>query len=387
MPRITDLRRYALARSLFAPTTLRKAVERLGFVQADPILAPARAQDLILRHRVRGYRVSDLERHYPKLPLEEDYFLNYGFLPRPHQALLHPRRPRSRKGSVAHRRMDELLAFAQRNGEVHPREAAEHFAHGRVQNYWGGESHATTQLLDQMHFQGLLRVARRDNGIRVYAARPAAVQDAVQPATRNALQDTDPAAAALQARALLDLAVKLYAPLPDASLTQLTAMLRRCAPQLGRALTRAAGEARASLAQDTVDGARWYWPAGESLELGDDAAAPVVRLLAPFDPVVWDRRRFEHFWGWAYRFEAYTPAARRKLGYYALPLLWRDRVIGWGNLQVDGGVLAAQLGYVAAAPPREGAYRRELEAELLRLAQFLRLRHYHCGGRAACARR
>ena len=57
-----------------------------------------------------------------------------------------------------------------------------------------------------------------------------------------------------------------------------------------------------------------------------------VRLLAPFDPVVWDRRRFELLWGWAYRFEAYTPAAKRKLGYYALPLLWRDRVIGWGNL-------------------------------------------------------
>jgi hypothetical protein len=47
---------------------------------------------------------------------------------------------------------------------------------------------------------------------------------------------------------------------------------------------------------------------------------------------VWDRRRFEHLWGWAYRFEAYTPAPKRVRGYYALPLLWRDRVIGWGNL-------------------------------------------------------
>ena len=62
-----------------------------------------------------------------------------------------------------------------------------------------------------------------------------------------------------------------------------------------------------------------------------------MRLLAPFDPVVWDRRRFEILWGWAYRFEAYTPAAKRTLGYYALPLLWRDRVIGWGNLAVREG--------------------------------------------------
>ena len=57
-----------------------------------------------------------------------------------------------------------------------------------------------------------------------------------------------------------------------------------------------------------------------------------VRFLAPFDPVVWDRRRFELFWGWAYRFEAYTPVRKRKLGYYALPLLWRDEVLGWANL-------------------------------------------------------
>jgi hypothetical protein len=40
--------------------------------------------------------------------------------------------------------------------------------------------------------------------------------------------------------------------------------------------------------------------------------ADAVRLLAPFDPVVWDRQRFEAFWGWAYRFEAYTPASKRK---------------------------------------------------------------------------
>ncbi len=56
-----------------------------------------------------------------------------------------------------------------------------------------------------------------------------------------------------------------------------------------------------------------------------------VRFLAPFDPVVWDRRRFEHLWGWPYRFEAYTPSAKRIRGYYAMPLLWCDRVIGWAN--------------------------------------------------------
>ena len=70
-----------------------------------------------------------------------------------------------------------------------------------------------------------------------------------------------------------------------------------------------------------------------------------MRLLAPFDPIVWDRRRFELLWGWTYRFEAYTPAPKRKLGYYALPLLWRDQVIGWANASVRNGRLALATGF------------------------------------------
>jgi uncharacterized protein YcaQ len=81
---------------------------------------------------------------------------------------------------------------------------------------------------------------------------------------------------------------------------------------------------------------------------------------------VHDRHRFELLWAWVYRLEAYTPAPKRKLGYYALPLLWRDRVIGWGNLSVKNGELESRLGYVGS-PPRDHAFRHELEAELDRM--------------------
>ena len=57
---LDDLRRYAVTRTFFAPTTLARALRKLGFVQADPIRAPARAQDLTLRHRVVEYRAGDL---------------------------------------------------------------------------------------------------------------------------------------------------------------------------------------------------------------------------------------------------------------------------------------------------------------------------------------
>src|SRR5215217_7826477 len=88
---LDHLRRFAVGRSLFKPTTLKRALDRLGFVQADPIRAPARAQDLILRHRVRDYHAGNLERLYPRLGIEEDFFIVYGFLTKSVQALMHPR--------------------------------------------------------------------------------------------------------------------------------------------------------------------------------------------------------------------------------------------------------------------------------------------------------
>ena len=97
-----------------------------------------------------------------------------------------------------------------------------------------------------------------------------------------------------------------------------------------------------------------------------------MRLLAPFDAVAWDRRRFELFRGWPYRFEAYTPAAKRIRGNYALPMLWRDQVIGWGNLAVKGGKLQSEIGYVTGKAPRDKAFRAALDDELARMEKFLR---------------
>src|SRR5690606_1816707 len=98
------------------------------------------------------------------------------------------------------------------------------------------------------------------------------------------------------------------------------------------------------LSTTEVDGVRYVWPA--DLPEVTAGAPERVRCLAPFDPVVWDRRRFEHLWGWAYRFEAYTPPAARRLGYYALPLLWRDRVIGWVNCAQREQGVEVEAGFV-----------------------------------------
>jgi len=274
MTTLDDLRHFAITRSLFPPTTLPRAIEALGFVQADPIRAPARAQDLTLRPRVTGYRAGDLERLYRRLPIEEDFFINYGFVTHALHRLMHPRTGLS--PTSANQRAAAVLAFVREHGTVHPRAVDAHFAHGRVTNYWGGSSSATTRMLEAMHYKGLLRVAGREAGIRLYATR-----------------EPDPAiggAAARRARvdALVDVLVAKYAPIPDASLSFVLGRLRYAVPQWLPDVRSALVRARHRLSQGEVDGQKWYWPAGEAMV--DSEAPETVRLLAPFDPVVWDGR-------------------------------------------------------------------------------------------------
>jgi len=357
---LADLRRYGVDGSLFPQTTLKRAIDRLGFVQADPIRAPARAQDLTLRHRVKGYRAGDLERRYAMLGVEEDTFINYGFVASAVFALMHPRAAISHWPPARRKKVQALLAFVRERGTVHPREVDAHFSHGRVTNFWGGSSAATTHLLEDMHYRSLLRVARRERGIRIYTVH------------EHAPGPADAVTRVSQIDALVDVLVRKYAPLPGPSLSYVVSRLRYAVPQWRRDLKSALQRARQRLSHTRVEGVDWYWPAEERVTRS--APADTVRLLAPFDPVVWDRRRFELFWGWAYRFEAYTPASKRQRGYYALPLLWRDQVIGWGNVSVRNGDLQADFGYADSHPPRDRAFPRELDAELDRMRTFLGLR-------------
>ena len=357
---LDDLRRYAVARTLFKPTTLLRAIEKLGFVQADPIRAPARAQDLTLRHRVAGYRAGDLERRYPKLAIEEDCLVNYGFLPRRHLALMHPRVARTKWTRSQRAKAIEVLAFIRERGPTHPRAVEAAFAHGRRVNAWGGSSNATTHLLDGMHYRGLLRVATRESGTRVYEA------------VEHPPAEGSAKARAERAAALIGLVVAKYAPLPAASLGYLTSLLGYGAPHLRSEARAALKAARDRLAHATIEGVTWYWPETENPRSKRWAPDDRVRLLAPFDPVVWDRRRFALLWGWAYRFEAYTPPAKRQLGYYALPLLWGERVVGWGNAAVREGVLQVETGFVEQ-PERSAVFGRAFDEETARMSAFLGL--------------
>ena len=343
------MRSIAITQSLFAPVHLKAAISKLGFVQADPIRAPARAQDLILRHRVKGYRAGDLERRYADLDIEEDLLYAYGFLPRSNWQLLHPRQAKDLS-------KDEktVLKVAKQHGELHPRDLESHLGKERMVNAWGGYSKVSTRILENLHYRGLLRIVGRQDGIKIYEIAPTSEQH-LTPEDR--------------ANKLVMLIARILSPIPESSLRSTIRHLKYSAPTASHGVSNitrllASGE----LESAEYNGVKYIFPAGTDKEV---ETPHVVRFLAPFDPVVWDRRRFEHLWGWAYRFEAYTPPPKRKMGYYALPLLWGDRIIGWANVSVVDGRLKAEAGYVDSRPPRDAAFRAALRDETERMADFL----------------
>ena len=300
--------------------------------------------------------MGDLDRGFRRLQLEEDFLYAYGFMPRDIRDLLHPRleaaggEPHIPAGLAA-----EVLAFVRERGPTHPRALEAAFGRERAVNAWGGFSQASTRALESLRHFGLLRVQQRRNGIRVYEAAPAASE--VLPVAERA-------------RRLVKLVARVLAPVPEVSLRGALALMARYNPGLGKLPPVVALLCRdGALRREVVDGEAYLWPEEPGWgEVG--AARRDLRLLSPFDPVVWDRRRFEHLWGWAYRFEAYVPPARRERGYYAMPVLWGNAVIGWANVSVVDGRVQAALGF-AGPPPRNRAFTRALDAEIGRMERFL----------------
>jgi uncharacterized protein YcaQ len=320
-------------------------------VQADPIRSPARAQDLILRQRVAGYTAGELERTYPKLDAEEGFLFAYGFMK---PEVWRDLRWRARAKLTKLER--EVLAGVEALGEMHPRELDEAFGKRSVKNYWGGKSRATKRILEDLHRDGYLRVSRRDKGIRLYQV----------PADS---EGRDAHAEERFSRLALTTAT-VFGPTTASLLISELGSLRHLIPKRGDR-ERVVHDLVASgqLGKVEVGGVSYMWNRDkwhicESSEM--------VRILTPFDPLVRDRKRFEQVWGWPYRFEAYVPAAKRERGYYAMPVLWRNDVIGWANASLAENRLVVSIGY-ALKRPRVKAFRSAIEEEVDAMALFLGL--------------
>lgn len=349
--KLSEFKRRLAAGTFPEFSSLSTAMEGLQFVQADPIRSPARAQDLILRQRVVPYKVGQLEQRFPNLEAEEGFLFAYGFM-RPEVWNDLRWRPRAKLKKLER----EVLTVVSELGEVHPRGLDEKFGKRSVTNYWGGKSQVTKRILEDLQHHGFLRVCHRDKGVRVYAVPEDSVEtvdDPVQQYSRLALTTAH-----------------VFGPTSKRFLiSELGALCHLIPKRLDREKAIDDLVASGQLTNLEVEGVPYIWIRDEWQQ---DEVPEKVRILAPFDPLVRDRLRFEQVWNWRYRFEAYVPAAKRERGYYAMPLLWRDDVIGWANVKVNEKRLNVDTGYVGKRP-RSKAFRLAIENEVEAMATFLGL--------------
>lgn len=344
---------------------LPSALAHLGYVQIDPINVCGRMHELVLRHRVTGYVEGGLmrflhgETHAPKPASDRTAFEHH--LPTAHTLvalpaeawphLLGQMRARTRRGGAWSGRLspkqkklaDHLLAEIAARGPL----CSEDFAGtGRSRAVWGTATVAKATL-QKLFFHGRLLIARRSDDNRRYYDLP----ERVLPA--KILRLPEPSAAeTARWEVLLKLRQRRLVLLKRTELPLVEDLVQ---PLLvgGCPLLHCL---RSDL--PTLEGCH--------SERSEESTA---RLLAPLDPVIYDRRVTSALWNFDYTWEAYTPPAKRARGYYALPVLAGTEIVGHVDPKADR---AAGRLVVAARRLARPHRLRDVTAEL---ARFLGLRN------------
>jgi uncharacterized protein len=288
-----EARRIAIRAQLLdgSATSVLDTVKRLGFLQLDPISTVAPPQHLILWSRLGSkYDREELDR----LLWDEKQLFEWNAYIRPMEdlPLIRARMRRRRRTKYAHERRGNeflkknarakrhILRELERSGPLLSRELDDHATRTWKSHGWYGERNVAV-MLDVLHARGLVAIVGRRNGQRLW-----------------------------------DLAERWY---PETE----TVPLREAERILAERRFRAQG------VRLTKEG----WEAHPDAE--DGPVPDRVTLLSPFDRLVHDRDRAEALWGFRYRLEMYVPKAKREYGYYVLPLLVGNELVGRAEPRFD----------------------------------------------------
>ncbi len=322
-----DARRF-MRRALLLDTPapdVAAALAHHGFVQIDPINVCGRMHDLILRNRVQDYREGDLMRHVhgedTSLPATQRRAFEHhqpatgNLVVFTHDAWPHLQatmRARTRVTSAWSGRLTrEESALALRIIEAITARgplASDAFAGvGRTRQIWGSATLAKATM-QKLFFHGRLLIARRQGSRRFYD-----LPERVLPREILTLSAPKP-----KETARWEAHLKLR--------QRRLALLKRTELALIRDLVQPV----------RIEGAPLLHCLREDLPLFDvPSPAFTPRLIAPLDPLIYDRRVTRALWNFDYTWEVYTPPAKRVRGYYALPVLSGHELVGHVDPKAD----------------------------------------------------
>jgi uncharacterized protein len=373
-------RRVALAAQGFldrphSPPTMRtlaRTLVRTGVLQVDSVNVLQRAHYMPLYSRMGPYDVDLVRRAVEGKPrrMVEYWAHVQALMPVDLWPVMRHRMARYRDGRhkwwgtvITEELTDNLLAEIAERGASTARDLDDGLP--RKKESWGWNWSTTRRALDYMFMVGDVAIAGRNSQFEVRYDLP----ERVIPAEH--LEAPTPTEADAN-KELVRRAARSHGVATARDLADYYRM--RLQPKAGlHAAQDAIDElvAEGELLPVTVEGVT------RTAYLHRDARVPrrvgARALLSPFDPVVWERERTEALFDFFYRIEIYTPVEKRVHGYYVLPFLLEDRIVGRVDLKADRktGVLLVKAAYAEPGAPPETAH--ELARELERLAGWLAL--------------
>ncbi len=385
-------RRVALGAQGFAdpphavPTmrTFDRTLQRTGVLQVDSVNVLARAHYVPLYSRMGPYDPDLLHRAAERAPRRVvEYWAHVqAFMPVGLWPLMRHRMESYRTGvhqwggqELGADLLGGLLEDIADRGPSTARDLDDGLP--RSKEHWGWNWSTTRRALDYLFLVGDVAVASRTSQFEIRYDLPSRVlpREVLEAPTPT----PDEAARALVSRAASSHGVATARCLADYYRT-------RQQPSPGRP---SAGTAIAELVEEGVLEPVRVEGWSRQAYLHRDARRPrrvgARTLLSPFDPLVWERERAERLFDFRYRIEIYTPPEKRVHGYYVLPFLLGEAVVGRVDLKADraAGVLRVPAAFAEATAPPETA--EELATELRRLAGWLGLEDVVVGERGDLA--
>lgn len=340
--------------------TLR-AIAHLGYVQIDTLSVMERAHHHVLWSRVPGYVSEHLNQLCAQGQIFEYWFHAAAYLPMHDYRFALPRMQSFRRGESAYYQnvepalMAEILARVRGEGELRSRDLKD-----RSQGAWWNQGPGRSAL-DKLFMQGDVMIRERKGMEKVYV-----LPEQLLPADTDLSEPSVPEMAAH----LLEQALRAHGVVTWAQLVHL---------RTGKALRSAMRELLDAQVADgklirLTDSAQpdTYIPPSALEPISRRKPSDKVQLLSPFDNAVIHRDRLQQLFGFNYRLESYTPAAKRIYGYFCLPILWRERFVGRLDCKANrsAGRLEVLSMHLESGITADAQFSEQLTQALHKLAQF-----------------